>query len=57
VTVTDTSAHGPVRDRYRPAAFEAERYSTENLSFWTPVMVQLGRIHPQEVNTEMEVHA
>jgi SAM-dependent methyltransferase len=43
--------HEPaVRDRYRPAEFEAERYSTENLSFWTPVIVQLGRIHrPDEV--------
>jgi ubiquinone/menaquinone biosynthesis C-methylase UbiE len=50
VTVTDTSAPGPVRDRYRPAEFEAERYSTENLSFWTPVIIRLGRIrHHHEV--------
>jgi SAM-dependent methyltransferase len=48
VTVTDTSAHRPVRDRYRPADFEAERYSTENLSFWTPIIVGLGRIHRQD---------
>jgi SAM-dependent methyltransferase len=48
--VTDTSAHGPVRDRYRPAEFETERYSAENLSFWTPVFVRLGRIrHDDEV--------
>ena len=37
-------AHGTVRDRYRPAEFEAERYSPENLSFWTPVIVRLGRL-------------
>jgi ubiquinone/menaquinone biosynthesis C-methylase UbiE len=42
--VTDTGAHGPVRDLYRPADFETERYSAENLSFWTPVIVGLGRI-------------
>ena len=47
----ETSARGPVvRDRYRPAEFEAERYSPENLSFWTPVIVRLGRIrHHDEV--------
>src|SRR5712691_1290423 len=33
-----------VRDRYRPAEFDAERYSGENLSYWTPIMVRLGRI-------------
>jgi ubiquinone/menaquinone biosynthesis C-methylase UbiE len=33
-----------VRDRYRPAEFEAERYSPDNLSFWTPVIIRLGRI-------------
>jgi ubiquinone/menaquinone biosynthesis C-methylase UbiE len=33
-----------VRDRYRPAEFDAERYSRENLSYWTPIMVRLGRI-------------
>lgn len=48
MTVNDTSAHGPVRDRYRPAEFEAERYSTENLTFWTPVIVRLGRIRYQD---------
>ena len=42
--MTDTSAHGPVRDRYRPADFETERYSAENLSFWTPVILRLGQI-------------
>jgi ubiquinone/menaquinone biosynthesis C-methylase UbiE len=46
VTVNETSARGSVvRDRYRPAEFEAERYSPENLSFWTPIVVQLGHIH------------
>jgi ubiquinone/menaquinone biosynthesis C-methylase UbiE len=33
-----------IRDRYRPAHFDAERYSKDNLSFWTPIMVRLGRI-------------
>jgi ubiquinone/menaquinone biosynthesis C-methylase UbiE len=46
VTVNETSAHGPVvRYRYRPAEFEAERYSPEHLSFWTPIVVRLGHIH------------
>jgi SAM-dependent methyltransferase len=51
VTVNETSAYGPVvRDRYRPAEFEAERYSPENLSFWTPIVVRLGHIqHEDEV--------
>jgi ubiquinone/menaquinone biosynthesis C-methylase UbiE len=33
-----------IRDRYRPAHFDAERYSKDNLEFWTPIMVRLGRI-------------
>ena len=33
-----------IRDRYRPAHFDAERYSKNNLEFWTPIMVRLGRI-------------
>jgi ubiquinone/menaquinone biosynthesis C-methylase UbiE len=50
LTVTDSTSQGRVRDRYRPAEFEAERYSTENLSFWTPVIVRLGGIdHHNEV--------
>ncbi len=37
--------HRPVvRDRYRPAEFDAERYAPDDLSFWTPVIVRLGRI-------------
>jgi len=44
VTVTDANDPGLVRDRYRPAEFEAERYSTENLTFWTPIIARLGRI-------------
>ena len=33
-----------IRDRYRPAEFDAERYSADNLAFWTPIMIRLGRI-------------
>jgi ubiquinone/menaquinone biosynthesis C-methylase UbiE len=33
-----------IRDRYRPAHFDAERYSKNNLEFWTPIMVRLARI-------------
>lgn len=33
-----------IRDRYRPAEFDAERYSTDNLSFWAPTMIRLGRM-------------
>jgi ubiquinone/menaquinone biosynthesis C-methylase UbiE len=33
-----------IRDRYHPAQFDAERYSTANLSFWTPVFVRVARI-------------
>jgi ubiquinone/menaquinone biosynthesis C-methylase UbiE len=33
-----------IRDRYRPAQFDAQRYSNDNLEFWTPIMVRLGRI-------------
>ena len=49
--MNETSGHGPVvRDRYRPAEFEAERYSPENLSFWMPIVVRLGHIqHDDEV--------
>jgi ubiquinone/menaquinone biosynthesis C-methylase UbiE len=40
---------GPiVRDRYRPAEFDAERYSRDNLAFWTPIMVRLGRIRERD---------
>jgi ubiquinone/menaquinone biosynthesis C-methylase UbiE len=40
---------GPiVRDRYRPAEFDAERYSRDNLAFWTPIMVRLGRIRGRD---------
>jgi SAM-dependent methyltransferase len=35
-----------IRDRYRPAEFDAERYSADNLAFWTPIMIRLGRIGP-----------
>jgi len=49
VTVKEKRTHGPVvRDRYRPAEFEAERYSPENLSFWTPIVVRLGHIHQDD---------
>jgi ubiquinone/menaquinone biosynthesis C-methylase UbiE len=43
--------HGAIiRDRYRPAEFDAERYSPDNLSFWTPIIVRLGRVqHDHEV--------
>lgn len=33
-----------IRDRYRPAQFDAERYSADNLSFWAPITVRLARI-------------
>jgi SAM-dependent methyltransferase len=33
-----------IRDRYRPDAFDAERYSALNLSFWVPLMIRLGRL-------------
>jgi ubiquinone/menaquinone biosynthesis C-methylase UbiE len=33
-----------IRDRYRPAQFDAERYPADNLRFWTPIVVRLGRI-------------
>ena len=37
-----------IRDRYRPAQFDAERYPPDNLAFWTPVAVRLGRIRPDD---------
>ena len=44
--MTDGSTRRPVvRDRYRPAEFESERYSADNLAFWTPIIVHLGRVH------------
>jgi ubiquinone/menaquinone biosynthesis C-methylase UbiE len=33
-----------IRDRYQPAQFDAERYPPDNLAFWIPVTVRLGRI-------------
>ncbi|HMF03843.1 MAG TPA: methyltransferase domain-containing protein [Acidimicrobiia bacterium] len=33
-----------MRDRYRPPEFDAERYPPDNLAFWVPVTVRLGRI-------------
>lgn len=33
-----------IRDRYRPAEFDAERYSTDNLAYWVPLMISLGRV-------------
>lgn len=33
-----------IRDRYRPAQFDAERYPPDNLGFWVPLTVRLGRI-------------
>jgi ubiquinone/menaquinone biosynthesis C-methylase UbiE len=51
--VSESSAEEPeptaaVRDRYRPEKFDAERYSIDNLSFWTPIIVRLARIHADD---------
>jgi ubiquinone/menaquinone biosynthesis C-methylase UbiE len=34
-----------IRDRYRPAEFDAERYSNDNLAFWTPILIRMGRVN------------
>jgi SAM-dependent methyltransferase len=33
-----------IRDRYRPDEFDAERYSADNLSYWVPLLIRLGRV-------------
>ena len=33
-------------DRIAPADFDADNYSTDNLSFWTPLLIELGGISP-----------
>jgi SAM-dependent methyltransferase len=43
-TTPGAEQEGRIRDRYCPAEFDTERYSSDNLSYWTPIMVRVGRI-------------